>query len=72
MQTIVTISRLAGGALWSRTWRESTALLDRLQEWHDRARERAMLRGLDDGVLKDLGISRADAELESDKPFWRG
>lgn len=39
-------------------------------EWHDRSVQRHHLMSLDDRALKDLGISRADAEGESRKPFW--
>jgi uncharacterized protein YjiS (DUF1127 family) len=43
----------------------------RLLVWHDRARERRALLGLNDLQLSDIGISRADAGGEGDKPFWR-
>lgn len=56
---------------WGRLWEVTGQMLDRLQEWQERARERAMLRGLDDGALKDFGVSRADAEGEAEKPFWK-
>jgi len=38
--------------------------------WHQRARQRAHLRSLDERMLKDLGLGRADVELEVRKPFW--
>ena len=34
-------------------------------------RERSVLRSLDDAMLKDIGLSRADVEAEASKPFWR-
>ena len=37
-----------------------------------RIRERRTLARLDDAMLRDIGISRADVELEVSKPFWRG
>ena len=37
----------------------------------ERARQRQALRALDDWVLKDIGLSRADVMRESDKPFWQ-
>jgi uncharacterized protein YjiS (DUF1127 family) len=46
--------------------------LERLQVWVERARGRRALARLDDVGLKDLGISRADAWREVNKPFWRG
>ena len=47
------------------------ALIDMLLAWHERARQRRTLLTLDDCVLKDIGVSRTDAELEANKPFWR-
>ena len=42
-----------------------------LREWRRRSRERAELSALDDRTLKDIGLTRADAEFLSNKPFWR-
>lgn len=42
----------------------------RLQEWHNTALQRRQLRGLSDRMLKDIGLSRADAEREARRPFW--
>jgi len=42
-----------------------------LREWSRRNRERAELAALDDRMLKDIGLTRADAEFLSNKPFWR-
>jgi uncharacterized protein YjiS (DUF1127 family) len=39
--------------------------------WQARWRERGRLDRLSDHMLKDLGISRADASREVRKPFWR-
>jgi uncharacterized protein YjiS (DUF1127 family) len=39
--------------------------------WHDRARERRALMELSDHMLRDIGISRAEAHDEAAKPFWR-
>jgi uncharacterized protein YjiS (DUF1127 family) len=38
--------------------------------WHERARQRRELLSLNDRELQDIGISRADAVGEGDKPFW--
>jgi uncharacterized protein YjiS (DUF1127 family) len=42
-----------------------------LGEWTERARQRHALAALDDRLLKDIGISRADVMRESVKPFWQ-
>jgi uncharacterized protein YjiS (DUF1127 family) len=46
-------------------------VLATLREWRRRARDRAELAGLDDRMLRDIGLTRADAEFLSNKPFWR-
>jgi uncharacterized protein YjiS (DUF1127 family) len=40
--------------------------------WANRSAERRTLAGLSQRDLKDIGLSRYDAEMESRKPFWRG
>ncbi|TWB77999.1 DUF1127 domain-containing protein [Azospirillum brasilense] len=35
-------------------------------------RWRQALMRLDDHLLKDIGVSRADVDSEVSKPFWRG
>lgn len=42
-----------------------------LRTWQTRARQRRELRNLDEAVLRDVGISRAQAHFTADKPFWR-
>ena len=39
-------------------------------EWQERARQRYRLAELDDRMLKDIGLSRADVTREVEKPFW--
>jgi uncharacterized protein YjiS (DUF1127 family) len=39
--------------------------------WRQRLRQRRQLARLDDALLKDIGLTRCDAEMESAKPFWR-
>ena len=45
--------------------------LNRLAEWQDRAEQRTHLAGMDDRMLKDIGINAVDAARESGKPFWK-
>jgi uncharacterized protein YjiS (DUF1127 family) len=42
-----------------------------VEGWVERRRERRALLELDDALLKDIGLSRADALREASKPFWR-
>ena len=44
---------------------------DTVLDWQDRARQRHRLGEMDDHLLRDIGLSRADLEYESSKPFWR-
>lgn len=46
-------------------------LFDRLAVWFERSRQRRALAKLDDRMLRDIGVSRADANREAEKPFWR-
>jgi uncharacterized protein YjiS (DUF1127 family) len=46
-------------------------VLSSLREWRRRARDRTSLAALDDRMLADIGITRADADFLSSKPFWR-
>ena len=36
-----------------------------------RRRSRNLLSQLDDYMLRDIGVTRAEAQLEANKPFWR-
>jgi uncharacterized protein YjiS (DUF1127 family) len=44
------------------------AALARMQQ---RRRERRQLAELDERLLRDIGVERADALREARKPFWR-
>ena len=46
-------------------------LFDKLMLWRQRYRERRQLASLSDHTLKDIGLSRADIEVEIAKRFWR-
>jgi uncharacterized protein YjiS (DUF1127 family) len=45
-------------------------LLNRALLWLEVRRQRRQLQGLSDAMLRDIGLSRADAERESTRPFW--
>ena len=38
--------------------------------WIELSRQRRQLNRMSDALLKDAGISRADAESEAERPFW--
>jgi uncharacterized protein YjiS (DUF1127 family) len=63
----------ASGGLDTRAWvrRAVNRLLRTLTTWHERSRQRQRLAELDDHLLRDIGITRAQAQAEFDKPFWR-
>ena len=60
-----------GGSFWGRCRRTVVAVLDLALAWQDRARARHYLAMIDDHMLRDIGISRADVQRECNKPFWR-
>ena len=39
--------------------------------WSERTKSREQLRTMDIHQLKDIGLTPAEARLESTKPFWR-
>ncbi len=41
-----------------------------LLRWHELAQQRRRLLSLDDRMLKDIGITRAEAMREGMRPFW--
>ncbi|MCU0071604.1 DUF1127 domain-containing protein [Pseudomonas koreensis] len=45
-------------------------LLHKFTRWYELHRERELLASLSDEALKDIGVSRADVEHESVRPFW--
>lgn len=75
MGTIDTIQNVARHAAMMSPlrWRIVSLLFSPLI-WLDRAlgrhSSRQALRALDDRLLKDIGISRADAEREAGRRFW--
>ncbi len=46
-------------------------LVDLLFDWQERRRQRRHLARLGDYMLRDIGLSAADVEHETHKPFWR-
>lgn len=54
---------LSGSRLLRKLWKQ-------LQRWWELAEQRRKLALLDEFALHDLGLSRADALRESERPFW--
>lgn len=46
-------------------------LLDTLRVWRRRARERRYLAGMDERLLKDIGVTPLDARREAERRFWQ-
>jgi uncharacterized protein YjiS (DUF1127 family) len=55
----------------ARVWSGPTRGLDLLAVWRKRCRQRAALAALDDWLLRDIGLTRADIIRECAKPFWQ-
>jgi uncharacterized protein YjiS (DUF1127 family) len=59
------------GDLPPRAARPGSRALATLLQWRERARQRRALREMGDHMLRDIGITRAEASGEAAKPFWR-
>lgn len=46
-------------------------IMEKINLWIKRYRSRQQLARLDDRMLSDIGLSRADVYAETDKPFWK-
>ena len=64
-------TRLLTSAELSRWWHWGMQLVGVLDCWDQRQRTRRQLAKLNDSQLRDIGLSRGDAQLEAYKPFWR-
>lgn len=47
------------------------AILEAVETWLSRRRQRLDLAELDDRLLADIGLTRADVARETAKPFWQ-
>lgn len=48
-----------------------TRVVEVMLDWHERRRQRRQLARMDEYMLRDIGLSPADVEHETCKPFWR-
>ncbi|WP_234455427.1 DUF1127 domain-containing protein [Thermohalobaculum xanthum] len=53
-----------------RGFRQARLSLPPIERWLRVAAERRRLASLPDEVLKDIGVSRAEADAEASRPFW--
>jgi uncharacterized protein YjiS (DUF1127 family) len=70
-----TLTQILGGhALVHQNDSSSLAngLMDTARIWIARSRQRRELGELTGDILKDIGVSREEAQREAAKPFWRG
>lgn len=80
MKHTITVSQTGSSALFQRAAVDKLhtlslkrllfALTERFHRWRMLSRERYLLRTLSDDMLKDIGITRRDAEREAGRPFW--
>ena len=61
----------AAFAVWKLLGAVAVGVPDTLYAWQSRHRMRRELMSLDDRLLRDMGISRCEAEREGRRPFWR-
>ncbi len=76
MDTILNAPRSAAGAVGRKEPASGfvtyiAAAVQTLMGVAERARQRRALLALDDWMLKDIGLSRADAQHEYLKRFWQ-
>lgn len=60
-------------SIWrpARTTANHRLMASLLSTWIERVRQRHALAGLEDQMLRDIGITRVDAARECEKPFWK-
>ena len=68
MKTIALTSRVAPVA--AHPARPLAGLLKLIARWIEVRRQRRQLAELSDELLRDIGITRVEAEAEAGRPFW--
>lgn len=67
------IGRGVSKTLWA-GYKTGVAVVDAVTTvlaWQHRVRERSQLQLLDQRMLRDIGLTRVDIDVETRKPFWR-
>ncbi len=65
-----TFGRIRAGYFRGLAGAAASRAFETLLLWQRRANERHALAHLDDRILRDLGLNRAEVAWESRKPFW--
>ncbi|HXW41142.1 MAG TPA: DUF1127 domain-containing protein [Xanthobacteraceae bacterium] len=65
--TVIAVPRLRPRA----RQRAPRSLIAVLREWRRRIRSRRELAAISERSLRDIGLTRYDADFETRKPFWR-
>lgn len=60
-----------GAKVWNLPWVSLAGLWRKLLIWNRRWQQRQRLAQMEDRLLKDIGMTRYQAEQEAAKPFWR-
>ena len=61
---------VARSSLLSPLGKTLQSMKNHVLRWQELRRQRRLLAQLSDGALKDLGLSRADIQQETERPFW--
>ena len=66
-----TPGRYSADSIASRVRLVLNGIVERVLEWHERSAQRHRLMGLDDRMLRDIGLTRSDVVREFMKAPWR-
>jgi uncharacterized protein YjiS (DUF1127 family) len=69
-QTVYRDNAQTGDTVLAAIGRALVGILETLVRWQEVSIQRRRLLELDAHMLKDIGISRADAVREAKRPFW--
>ncbi len=64
---VLVLKTLSDESVLQRWW---TSAVKQIARWRKLHYERIQLASLSDDALKDIGLSRADAYEEINRPFW--
>lgn len=65
---VILVKRESAQSRWLQSLNK---IATKVREYRENSRQRRQLAQLPDYLLKDIGITRADALKEAEKPFWQ-